>query len=72
MSTKINLFQEYYVPKDEKRAREVDFCFVHNSALQEINYYIIVHSEEEAKKISSLLPSDSSRVAHTKQETYFW
>nr|WIL05003.1 hypothetical protein Cduv_523 [Cedratvirus duvanny] len=60
---KINLFQEYYVPKDEERAREIDFCFTHNVGLKEIsNYYIIVHSDEEAQKISSLLPENSSSV----------
>lgn len=57
----INLFQEYYIPKDEKRAREIDFCFVHNAGLKEIsNYFIIVHSDEETEKISSLLPTSSS------------
>ena len=59
----INLFQEYYVPKDVERAQEVDFCFSHNLGLKEINnYYILVHSEEEVQRISSLLPEESSHV----------
>ncbi|SOB73929.1 hypothetical protein BQ9231_00046 [Cedratvirus lausannensis] len=57
--SRINLFQEYYVPKDEARAQEVDFCFSHNSTLEEISsYYILVHSDEERQKISSLLTED--------------
>lgn len=61
-SSKINLFIEYYQPKDEVRKQEIDFVFKHNISLPEIDQmYIIVHSEKELQAISQMIPKSRNK-----------